>query len=102
MSGSVGGKVGAVRVAQAPKSRRCVDGQSLAGDLAELCAGERHAVIREADQALIEGGVPQGREQETVADIEALLIIAIGQGTICDARRSPGSVMPVRGQRRPQ
>ena len=49
MSSAVRGKVGAVRLAQAPEGRRCLDGESLAGDGAEQWAGERSAVIGEAD-----------------------------------------------------
>ena len=78
MSSAVRGKVGAVRLAQALERRRCLDGESLAGDGAEQWAGERSAVIGEADKALIESRVPQRREQETVVDVEALLVITIG------------------------
>ena len=67
--------------ARRPRSgEHCVDAESLARGFAELGTGERRAVVGEADEALIEGGVPEGREQKAVVDVEALLVVAVGPG----------------------
>src|SRR5262249_47729046 len=68
-----------MRVAEAAKRQRCIDTNGLARGLTELWAGKHGAIIGEADQALVEGGVPQGRKQESVVDVKALLV-AIGPG----------------------
>jgi hypothetical protein len=58
MSSAMHGEVGAMRIAQAAERGCGVGGKGLAGDGAELRACQRPPVIGEADQALIEGGVP--------------------------------------------
>jgi len=58
MSGAMRCKVSALRVTQAAKRGRSVDGQSLAGDATKQWTSERSAVIGETDQALVEGGIP--------------------------------------------
>jgi hypothetical protein len=46
-----------MRVAEAAKQQRCID-PSLARGLTELPTGEHGAILGEADEALVEGGVP--------------------------------------------
>jgi hypothetical protein len=53
-------EVCSMRVAEAAKRQCCVDVEGPACSLAELRPDERRAVVREADQALIERGVPEG------------------------------------------
>ena len=48
-----------MRVAEAER-QCCVDAEGPACSLAELRPDERHAVIRETDQALVERSVRQG------------------------------------------
>jgi hypothetical protein len=38
------------------------------------------AVVIEADEALVEGSVPESGEQQAVVDVEALLVGAVGPG----------------------
>jgi hypothetical protein len=45
--------------------------------LAELWARQYSAIIGEADEPAIEGGVPQCREQQSIVDVEALLVVAV-------------------------
>jgi hypothetical protein len=54
-----------MRVAEAAKRQCCVDTQALARGLTELRTG-KHGAIGEADEAVVEGGVPQCREQKPV------------------------------------
>jgi hypothetical protein len=48
-----------MRVAEAAKRQRCVDTEGLARGLTEPRTGKHSAIIGEADEALVEGGVPQ-------------------------------------------
>jgi hypothetical protein len=77
MSGAVRGEVGTMRVAQTAERWRGVDAESLTGSCAQRRAGAHHAVVGKADEALVEGGIPQGREQETIVNVEALLVVAV-------------------------
>jgi hypothetical protein len=73
-------KVYLVCVAEAAKRRHCVDTKSLACSLTELRPNKRRAVAGETDETLVECGVPEGREEQAVVDIEALLVIAVRPG----------------------
>jgi hypothetical protein len=69
-----------MRGAKAVKRGDLVDHQSLACSFAELRANERSAIIGEANQALVERGIPEGREEQTVVDVETLLVAAVRPG----------------------
>jgi hypothetical protein len=60
---TVNREVRSMSVAEAAKRQCCVDAEGLACSLAELRPNERHAVVRETDQALVERGVPESREE---------------------------------------
>jgi hypothetical protein len=46
-----------MRVAEGAKRQRCIDTQGLARGLTELPTGKHGAILGEADEALVEGGV---------------------------------------------
>jgi hypothetical protein len=48
--------------------------------VAQFGAGEGGSVIGEADQASVEGGIPQRGEKQAVVYVEALRVIALGPG----------------------
>jgi len=73
-------EIGAMRILKAPKRWCCVKAKSPSRDLAELGTSARGSVIGEADEALVECGVPEGREEQAVVDVEALLIVAVRPG----------------------
>ena len=58
VSRSMQREIGAMRILKAPKRWHCLKAKSRSRDLAELGTDERGAVIGEADEALVEGGVP--------------------------------------------
>ena len=58
-----------MRILKAPKRWCCVNAKSRSRDFAELGTSARGAVISEADEALVEGGVPQGGEQKAIVDV---------------------------------
>jgi hypothetical protein len=80
MSGAVRGEIGTVCVAQAAERGGSVKTEGLAGDRTQCGARTHCTVMGEADQALVERPVPEGREQEAAVDIEALLVVAVGPG----------------------
>jgi hypothetical protein len=71
-------KISTVFVSQSRNARRRLDRQCPPRHFAQFRAGEGRPIIGEADEALIEGGVPQRREQQAVVDIKALFIGALG------------------------
>ena len=79
-----------MRILKATKRRRCVDAQGLARSLTELGIGARQAIISEANEALIKGRVPQGRQQNAVVDVEALHVVAFRPGHNVRSAEQPG------------
>jgi hypothetical protein len=77
MPGTVQRKITVVSVTKTTKRRRGVDSEGLASNCAEAGADAQSAVVGEADQPLVECGVPQSGEQEPIVDIEALRIVAV-------------------------
>jgi hypothetical protein len=67
VSGAVRGEISTVRVAQAAERGHGLNGECSAGDFAQRGTDAWRAVIAEADQALVKGGIPQGREQMPVS-----------------------------------
>ena len=65
-----------MRILKAPERWYCVKAKSRSRDFAELGTSARGAVIGEADEALVESSVPQCRQQETIVDVEPLLVAA--------------------------
>jgi hypothetical protein len=78
VSGAVGGQVGVVGASQIGQSRCPLDAECGSRGSTQLRAGEHGSVIGEADQALVEGGIPEGGEEQAVVDIEALCVVAFG------------------------
>ena len=66
------------------------DAKSRSRDFAELGTSARGAVISEADEALVEGGVPQGGEQKAIVDVEALHVVAFRPGHNVRSAEQPG------------
>jgi hypothetical protein len=77
MAHSMQREIGAVRIVKAPKRWCCVKAKGRSCDLAELGTTARCTVIAKADEALIKGGAPQRREQESIVDVEPLLVAAV-------------------------
>ena len=51
-------EIGAMRIPKAPKRSYCVKAKRRSSDFAELGTSARGAVIGEANEALVEGGIP--------------------------------------------
>ena len=101
VAGAMGGKVGAMRVAQMGQSRRASNTERGTGGGAQSGVGEHGTVVSEAEETRIERGIPERGENQTVVHIEPLRRRISAQGTMWEARSSSGSVMPVIGQRPP-
>ena len=80
MARSMQREIGAMSILKAPKRGHCINAKSGPRDFAEVGTSERGAVISEADKALVEGSVPQRREQQSVVHVEPLLVAAVGPG----------------------
>ena len=61
-------EIGAMPILKAPKWWYCVNAKSSSRNFAELGTSARGAIVGEADEALIEGSVPQCRKQKAVVD----------------------------------
>src|SRR5688572_16502769 len=67
-------------ISQALQRWHTMYAERVSNDLAQFWADEHGAVVGEADQAFVEGGIPQCREQKPVVDVEALLVSTLGPG----------------------
>src|SRR5437762_14249317 len=83
-------EIGAMCILKAPKWGYCIKAKSGSRDCAELGTSARGAVISEADEALVEGGVPQGGEQKAVVDVEPLRVVAFRPGHNVRSAEQPG------------
>src|SRR4051794_37427366 len=79
-----------MRILKAPKRWCRVNAKSRSRDFAELGTSARGAVISEADEALVEGGIPQGGEQKAIVDVEALHVVAFRPGHNVRSAEQPG------------
>lgn len=65
-------------VPQSFQRRHAANAERRSSNFAQRRADKNGPIVAEADQALIEGGIPQGRKEEAVVDIQTLLVFAIG------------------------
>lgn len=101
ISGAVNGKVCPVGFAQAGDGRGGIDAQGCMSGGAEVRAEQRLAVIGEADEALVEGGIPEGGEGQASVDVETPLLAANGPWHDVLGSEQRGSVMRSAGRIRP-
>ena len=74
----MGGKVGAMRVAQMGQSRRASNTERGTGGGAQSGVGEHGTVVSEAEETRIERGIPERGEEQAVVHIEPLRVVAFG------------------------
>ena len=60
---------------QAGQSRPRFESEASAGPMAELVRDEHPAIVAKADEATIEGGVPESGQKQAVVDVKALSIV---------------------------
>ena len=73
------GQAHAVRVRKA-REYESVRGQPGVSFRGQAVGKDGGAVVGEGDEALVEGGVPEGGEEEAVVDVEAVGGVAGGSG----------------------
>jgi hypothetical protein len=87
VAGAVNSQVAAMHVSQIGQSSCALNAERGSRGVAQFVADEHGAVIRKADDASVEGRIPQCREEQAIVHIEPLRASShSAQGTKWEAR----------------